>query len=197
MPSLALSDPSAVLGPVASLFTPKQEKFVTALENTAGARLFQVVVRDDTVASEVIAQYRTHKWGRITLLPLEQLREMTEATTYPDDSRCFPLLRCIEFEPGLKPVMEYLFGRTLLCQDLETATEVARQYNMNCVTIAGEKVGKRGAMRGGYFDSRSSRLRAWRSVREKEERVRRKQEEQKENEQKLETIHRVEIVPIF
>ena len=158
-----------MLGPVASLFTPKQEKFVTALENTAGARLFQVVVRDDAVASEVIAQYRAHKWGRITLLPLEQLRELTEAPTYPDDSRCFPLLRCIEYEAALKPVMEYLFGRTLLCQDLETATEVARQYNMNCVTIAGEKVGKRGAMRGGYFDSRSSRLRAWRSVREKED----------------------------
>lgn len=92
----------AVLGPVATLFKPKQDKFVTALENTAGARLFHVVVRDDAVAARVIAHYRAHKSGRVTLLPLAQLREAT-TPEYPNDPRCFPLLRCVEFDEALRP----------------------------------------------------------------------------------------------
>lgn len=180
-----------VLGPVATLFRPKQDKFLTALENTAGARLFHVVVRDDAVAARVIAHYRMHKSGRVTLLPLAQLRETVAEPQYPDDSRCFPLLRCVEFDEALRPVMVSLFGGTLLCPDLEAATEAARLYHMDCVTIAGEKVGKRGAMRGGYFDSRSSRLRLWRSVTAKEEEARAKQAAVAANQQKLEAIHQV------
>ena len=53
---------------------------MTALENTAGARLFHVVVRDDAVAARVIAHYRAHKSGRVTLLPLAQLREAAVRT---------------------------------------------------------------------------------------------------------------------
>lgn len=180
-----------VLGPVATLFRPKQDKFLTALENTAGARLFHVVVRDDAVAARVIAHYRMHKSGRVTLLPLAQLRETVAEPQYPDDSRCFPLLRCVEFDEALRPVMVSLFGGTLLCPDLEAATEAARLYHMDCVTIAGEKVAKRGAMRGGYFDSRSSRLRLWRSVTAKEEEARAKQAAVAANQQKLEAIHQV------
>ena len=180
----------AVLGPVATLFKPKQDKFVTALENTAGARLFHVVVRDDAVAARVIAHYRAHKSGRVTLLPLAQLREAT-TPEYPNDPRCFPLLRCVEFDEALRPVMVSLFGSTLLCPDLEAATEAARLYHMDCVTVAGEKVGKRGAMRGGYFDSRSSRLRLWRGVSAKEAEAKAKQEAVAANQQKLEAIHQV------
>ena len=64
-------------------------------------------------------------------------------------------------------------------------------------------MGKRGAMRGGYVDSHSSRLRLWRSVQKKRDLVRMNQRSdfqinQKKNEQddirkKLEMIHKVVI----
>ena len=74
---------------------------------------------------------------------------------------------------------------------VEAATEAARLYHMDCVTVAGEKVGKRGAMRGGYFDSRSSRLRLWRGVSAKEAEAKAKQEAVAANQEKLEAIHQV------
>lgn len=52
-------------------------------------------------------------------------------------------------------------------------------------------MGKRGAMRGGYFDSRSSRLRLWRGVSAKEAEAKAKQEAVAANQQKLEAIHQV------
>ena len=172
LPRISGVDPRGVLGPVAGLFQPKQERFVTALENTAGGRLFQVVVRNDEIASQILQYFRAERGGRLTLLPLEQMRSVITEPHYPNDNRCFPLLRCIEFDESVRPIMVSIFGSTLLCEDLQTATEIAREFNMNCVTLAGEKVGKRGAMRGGYFDSHSSRLRLWRSIQRKRESVR-------------------------
>lgn len=162
-----------------------------------------MVVRDDEVASQILQYCRAERGGRLTLLPLEQMRRVITEPQYPKDSRCFPLVQCIEFDESVRPIMISVFGNTLLCEDLQTATEVAREFNMNCVTLAGEKVGKRGAMRGGYVDSHSSRLRLWRSVQKKRDLVRMNQRSdfqinQKKNEQddirkKLEMIHKVVI----
>ena len=201
VPSIPGIDASGVLGPVAALFQPKQERFVTALENTAGSRLFQVVVRDDEIASQILQYCRTERGGRLTLLPLEQIGRVITEPQYPKDSRCFPLVQCIEFDESVRPIMISVFGNTLLCEDLQTATEIAHDYNMNCVTLAGEKVGKRGSMRGGYFDSHSSRLRLWRSVQKKRDLVRmniicndqinQKKSAQDDIRKKLEMIHKV------
>ncbi|KAK8822103.1 hypothetical protein WA538_000196 [Blastocystis sp. DL] len=186
-------EPGSVLGPVANLFQPKQERFLTALENTAGSRLFQVVVRDDAVAAQIVSHFRSQRTGRVTLLPVEQMRGVVKEPRFPEDTRCYPLLKCIEFDETVRPVMVSIFGSTLLCEDLRVATEVAKEYNMNCITLAGEKVGKRGAMRGGYFDARSSRLRLWRNVQQKQDGMKRKKDEQEDIKRKLEGIHKQEL----
>lgn len=164
-------DPSAVFGPVASLFRPKQDRFLTAIEHTAGMRLFQIAVRDDQVAAVIVDYLKQNHVGRVSLIPVEQLRALVEEPQMPEDPRGFPLLRCIEFEDAVRPVMVSIFGRTLLCENLEAAANVARELNVNCVTLAGEKVNKRGAMRGGYLDPRGSRLRLWRSFQQRDEKV--------------------------
>ena len=158
---------------MADLFKPLQDRFLTALENTAGGQLFQVVVQNAEIASTVVNYCRSHHTGRLTLLPLAEMVTVVKTPRYPEgDSRCFPLLQCIEFDEAVRPIMISIFGNTLLCEDLQTATEVAHEYNMNCVTLSGEKVGKRGAIRGGYQDARNSRLRSWYHVQKRQETVR-------------------------
>lgn len=169
--SIPLEDPSSVYGPVASLIKPTQEKFITAIENTAGNRLFHVVVSNDQVGSTIIQYCQQNQLGRITVLPVEQIRSMINNPEFPDDSRCFPLLHCMKYPEEVKPIMVSIFGNTLLCENLQSATEIAEKYNMNCITLAGEKVSKRGAMRGGYSDSRSSRYRLYHSIHEKQDTV--------------------------
>lgn len=46
-----------------------------------------------------------------------------------------------------------VFGKVMVCRDLETATRVARDSgHLNCVTIKGDQVSKKGTMTGGYLD---------------------------------------------
>ena len=186
-------DLSGIYGPVATLFRPLQEKFVTALENTAGLRLFHIAVRDDAIGAQIVEHCRNERLGRVTVLPVEQIRQTIRDPEFPKDNRCFPLLKCIEFDESVRPVMNFVFGSTMMCNDLETATEIADLYHVNCVTLSGEKVGKRGAIRGGYFDNRVSRLRLWRSVQKKESELKGKRDKQEANKQKLESVHQQEL----
>ena len=151
-------DLSSIFGPVAALFRPLQEKFVTALENTAGMRLFHIAVRNDAVGAQIVEYCKEQRLGRITVLPVEQMRETIREPEFPKDNRCFPLLRCIEFDESLRPVMLSVFGSTMLCNDLETATEIAELYHVNCVTLSGEKVGKRGAIRQECLSSQPNQI---------------------------------------
>lgn len=76
-------EPGSVLGPVANLFQPKQERFLTALENTAGSRLFQVVVRDDAVAAQIVSHFRSQRTGRVTLLRWSRCEEWWRSRGFP------------------------------------------------------------------------------------------------------------------
>lgn len=63
-----------------------------------------------------------------------------------------------------------MFGRTIICEDLQTAAHYTRSHGLNAVTIEGDRVDRKGALTGGYHDVRRSRLDAvkaakkWRRV---------------------------------
>lgn len=54
--------------------------------------------------------------------------------------------------PGAR--CEQVFGKTLVCKDLDIATEAGRATDLNCVTIEGDQVGKKGTLTGGFLDIR-------------------------------------------
>lgn len=49
--------------------------------------------------------------------------------------------------------------------DADVATQVARETHLNCVTMQGDQVSKKGAMTGGFLDLRFSKMGAWRGLR--------------------------------
>eukprot|EP00798_Chlamydomonas_sp_ICE-L_P031778 gene31778-6975_t len=60
--------------------------------------------------------------------------------------------------------VQQLFGKTVLCRNMEIAGQVARTADLNCVTIDGDQVSKRGALTGGFHDVSHSRLENLRQV---------------------------------
>ena len=46
-----------------------------------------------------------------------------------------------------------VFGKTMVCKDLEVATQVMHQAHIDCITIAGDRVSKKGTFTGGFLDS--------------------------------------------
>ena len=54
--------------------------------------------------------------------------------------------------------MLYVFGKTLICRNIEVATKYARQQGYDCITLDGDQVSRRGALTGGYIDTTRSKL---------------------------------------
>ncbi|WVZ20171.1 hypothetical protein V8G54_007493 [Vigna mungo] len=55
--------------------------------------------------------------------------------------------------------LQYVFARTVICKNLDVASRVARTDALDCITLDGDQVSKKGSMTGGFYDHRRSRLR--------------------------------------
>lgn len=45
----------------------------------------------------------------------------------------------IKFERPFARAMNHVFGKTLICRNMETATQIARTQNLDCITLEGKK----------------------------------------------------------
>ncbi|KAJ9097851.1 hypothetical protein QFC19_006642 [Naganishia cerealis] len=59
--------------------------------------------------------------------------------------------------------MDRVFGRTIVCPDLATCGQYTRSHGVSAITLDGDRVDRKGALTGGYLDTRRSRLDAIRA----------------------------------
>ncbi|MCP9927299.1 chromosome segregation protein SMC [Cyanobium sp. CH-040] len=150
-------------GPVAQL-GEVEERFRVALEVAAGARLAQVVVDDDSIAARAIELLRQRRAGRLTFLPLNRIRGGSGAAAALQRGggmtagrgllgRAIDLVR---HEPVYAEVFRYVFGETLVFEDLASARrELGR---CRAVTLDGDLLERSGAMTGGSLQQRGGQL---------------------------------------
>ncbi|KAI9194420.1 hypothetical protein LWI28_005845 [Acer negundo] len=146
---------NGVHGPIIELLEC-DEKFFTAVEVTAGNSLFHVVVENDEISTQIIRHLNSLKGGRVTFIPLNRVK--APRVTYPQSSDVIPLLRKLNFSPNFNPAFAQVFARTVICRDLDVATRVARSDGLDCITLEGDQVSKKGGMTGGFYDYRRSKL---------------------------------------
>ncbi|WJX64369.1 Structural maintenance of chromosomes protein 3, variant 2 [Trifolium repens] len=146
---------SGVHGPIIELLNC-DEKFFTAVEVTAGNSLFHVVVENDDKSTEIIKHLNRQKGGRVTFIPLNRVN--APRVTYPQSSDVIPLLKKLNFRHEYTPAFSQVFARTVICKNLDVASKVARTNGLDCITLEGDQVSKKGSMTGGFYDHRRSRL---------------------------------------
>ncbi|XP_027187788.1 structural maintenance of chromosomes protein 3 isoform X2 [Cicer arietinum] len=146
---------SGVHGPIIELLNC-DEKFFTAVEVTAGNSLFHVVVENDDKSTQIIKHLNQQKGGRVTFIPLNRVH--TPRVTYPQSSDVIPLLKKLNFKHDYTPAFSQVFARTVICKNLDVASKVARTDGLDCITLEGDQVSKKGSMTGGFYDHRRSRL---------------------------------------
>ncbi|KAI8994869.1 RecF/RecN/SMC [Pilobolus umbonatus] len=144
-----------VYGPLFDLFE-LDERFTTAVEAAAGASLFHVVVDTDNTATRLLDIMNEQKLGRVTFIPLNRIK--TKQVEYPQSSDAIPLLSKLQYDPKYQKAFEEVFAGTIVCPNLEVASSYAKSHRLTVVTLDGNRVESRGALSGGYIDSRRSRL---------------------------------------
>ncbi|XP_062026353.1 structural maintenance of chromosomes protein 3-like isoform X2 [Rosa rugosa] len=174
-----------VFGPIIELLDC-EEKFFTAVEVTAGNSLFHVVVENDEISTQIIRHLNSLKGGRVTFIPLNRVR--APRVTYPQNSDVVPLLKRLKFLPKYTAAFAQVFARTVVCRDLDVATKVARSDGLDCITLEGDQVSKKGGMTGGFYDHRRSKLKFMNLIRQNTKSISLKEEELEKIRNMLENI---------
>ncbi|XP_072393142.1 structural maintenance of chromosomes protein 3 [Diabrotica undecimpunctata] len=143
-------------GPVIENFDCEKSIY-TAVEVTAGNRLFHHVVDTDMIGTQILKEMNRQKLpGEVNFMPLNRLNVRDQ--DYPNDSDAIPMVSKLHYDHKYDKAMRYLFGKTLICRNMEVATKLARTTGLDCVTLDGDQVSSRGSLTGGYFNVLNSRL---------------------------------------
>mmetsp|Transcript_48506 Transcript_48506/g.139469 ORF Transcript_48506/g.139469 Transcript_48506/m.139469 type:complete len:1291 (-) Transcript_48506:77-3949(-) len=146
----------------------KDPKYQTAVEAATQNALFHVIVDTDDTAARLMNRLEKERLGRVTFMPLNQIR-VDNNTRYPQSNDVVSLLdRCVDYDPKVAKAMQHVFHRKLLARNAELASEWAEKAQMDCITLDGDICSRKGALTGGYVDLQKSRLRAHAAKKEAE-----------------------------
>ncbi|GFS26293.1 structural maintenance of chromosomes protein [Elysia marginata] len=134
-----------------------EKLYYTCVEVTAGSRLFHHIVDTDRTGTILLKEMnRMHLPGEVTFMPLNRLEN--RSVPYPETADAVAMIKKLSFDPKFDPAIKHVFGKTLIARNMEVATQFARTQNLDCITLDGDQVSRRGALTGGYYDTRRSRL---------------------------------------
>ncbi|KAI9678955.1 MAG: Structural maintenance of chromosomes protein 3 [Trizodia sp. TS-e1964] len=138
------------------------EKYRTAVEVTAGNSLFHYIVDNDATATKVLEILQSERSGRVTFMPLNRLNP--QPANLPKANDVVAMMDKIKFDPVYKKAFQQVFGKTIICPNLGVAGQYARSHGVSAITPEGDRSDKRGALSGGYYDNKNSRLEAVKTV---------------------------------
>jgi len=171
---------SGVYGPLLELFEC-DEVYMTAVESAVGSALFHVVVDTDDTASKLLESMKQQKSGRVTFIPLNRIEVKTPKQSPQSTQNCFPMIDKLQFKPALKKAIQEIFGKIWICDTLDVGLEYATNYGLNCITLDGEQINKKGVLQGGFVDVKVSRLRAIKSIKQLRRKLETTSSESKKN----------------
>uniref|UniRef100_T1HEQ8 SMC hinge domain-containing protein n=1 Tax=Rhodnius prolixus TaxID=13249 RepID=T1HEQ8_RHOPR len=115
------------------------DKLNVAVEAAIGNRLFQHIVDSSRTGNAILKEMNSMQLpGEVWFLPLDKINK--PILQYPQDENVRPLIDVIKFSENIEKAMKFIFGKILICKDLEIAVHVARLYRFTCVTLDGDKI---------------------------------------------------------
>ncbi|NXH52111.1 SMC2 protein, partial [Rhabdornis inornatus] len=147
-----------VKGPVVSLFTVKDLSNAKALEAVAGGKLYNIVVDTEVTGKKLLEKGELKH--RYTIIPLNKIsaRCVQEDTVKLAQSlaghgNLHLALSLIVYESELQKAMEYVFGTTLICNNMDNAKKVTfdKRIMTRSVTLDGDVFDPQGTLHGGNY----------------------------------------------
>ncbi|KAB5573740.1 hypothetical protein DKX38_000934 [Salix brachista] len=169
-------DRSKVKGVVAKLIKVKDSSTMTALEVTAGGKLFNVVVDTESTGKQILQNGDLRR--RVTIVPLNKIQshivhprvqqaavrlvgkenaELALSLVCYDEELKVSFQACLSHQAcptscfSFITAMEYVFGSTFVCKSTDAAKEVAfsREIRTPSVTLEGDIFQPSGLLTGG------------------------------------------------
>lgn len=179
-------DHSRVKGLVAELIEVRDPKYNQAIEVTAGGKLYQVVV--DTEKTGELLLKKGELQRRVTIIPLNRIKHHTvppskvkEAERLAPKGSIHLALTLIGYEEEVQEAIEYVFGTTLICDNLDIARKVTfnPSIRLRSVTLDGDVFEPSGVIEGGSRNVVNPVLPLLSKVNELRESLRNKEDEYK------------------
>ncbi len=142
-----------VHGTIAELGKAPAE-YATALNIAAGNKLNFVVCDDDQVAADAIRFLKDERLGRVTFLPLNNLKPPA-LPPLKEPGVIDYAANLIEYDPKYDRAFAVALGATVIVDTLERARKLIGKYRM--VTLEGDMIEKSGAMTGGSIKKQGVR----------------------------------------
>jgi structural maintenance of chromosome 2 len=158
-------DRSKVKGLVAKLIELKSTDHATAIEITAGGRLYNVVVDTQSTGSALLSKCKLKR--RVTIIPLNKIarRSINEARIAAakklvGDDNADLALSLVGYDDEVAAAMEYVFGNTIVCRTSDDAKRVTfhKDIKARTVTYNGDSFDPAGTLTGGAQTSNGSML---------------------------------------
>ncbi len=180
---------SGVLGKVEDLFDYPEE-YAVAVQTAAGARMNFIVTKDDVSATNAIKWLKKKRIGRTTFIPLNKVRPVEidpELRELLDEKGVIGfVIDLIKFDKKLTPVFQYVFGDTLIVENIDVARRIGFG-RVRMVTLDGDLAEASGVVTGGYKQG----VLTLKELREKDELKKKIEELEKKRDRLLAEIERI------
>eukprot|EP01122_Echinamoeba_exundans_P014026 TRINITY_DN6267_c0_g1_i1.p1 TRINITY_DN6267_c0_g1~~TRINITY_DN6267_c0_g1_i1.p1 ORF type:complete len:1219 (+),score=293.05 TRINITY_DN6267_c0_g1_i1:51-3707(+) len=153
---------ASVHGRVFDLIQPASPDFHRAVSVILGSLADAVVVEDERVAQECLQYLRDQRLGVATFLPLSSVEgKPVDDSLRSIQARVRPIVDVMQYDRRYHRVVEHICGRTLLCDDIETARKLAflPSGRHKTISLDGTLISKSGFITGGATESSSERSR--------------------------------------
>lgn len=152
---------SKVIGPVADAFQIDEE-YTLAVSTALGYSGQNIILEDDASIQRILAYVKQKKMGRITFLPISNLRpRRVEDGLWNRSKIPFKIASdCVSCDDRLRVVAEHLLGRILLVDHAEAGRQLSKDldYRYRIVTREGDVFQSGGAITGGQAKNDASEL---------------------------------------
>ncbi|CAK9038636.1 Structural maintenance of chromosomes protein 3 (SMC protein 3) (SMC-3) [Durusdinium trenchii] len=124
--------------------------FRAAVESFAGSALFNVLAMDDEAAAEAVKYVRTRRLGAVVVTPISQLP--LREHSFPNMEGVKPLVSVVKCPDWVRPAVQQVFGKAVVCRTMELCEEVARRHGIDAIALDGDRVSRKGVITGGFQD---------------------------------------------
>ena len=129
--------------------------YEVAIETAFGGAMQNVITRTRDDAKDLIEYLKRTRSGQVTFLPVDALRPRTEndqiKSAVKDKGAIGYAINLVRFDKKFENVIHNLLGNTLIVDNIQNATLIARRYPraFKIVTLDGDVISTSGSMTGG------------------------------------------------